>query len=152
MRAELAMIHHWRASSGAFIVAIGISVCGTGAMARYDVDNLPAADRLAAASLELVISAWMFESVCGLASAEADYALAMRYVQSSDFKRRDQRLSKIIGTVTRPAAKATTDHSACVSERAVIEDGANHGRTLLNYFMTHSIEENQELDRRGAGN
>jgi hypothetical protein len=121
-------------------------------MANYDVDNLPATDRLAAASLELVVSAWLFESVCGLPSAEDDYALAMRYVQSSDFKRRDQRLSKIIGNVTGPAAKANTDHSACMSEREVVERGASHGRFLLNYFMSHSIEENEEMDRRGTKN
>jgi len=146
------MTYHWQASLGAIIVATLISASRTGATANYDIDNLPATDRLAAASLELVISAWVFENVCGLPSAEDDYTLSMHYVQSSDFKRRDRRLSKIIGNVTSPAAKATTDHSACASEQEVVERGAKHGRYFLNYFMTHSLEENQEQDRRGAGN
>ena len=146
------MTRHWRASLAAMIVAAGVSPSGTGATANYDVDNLPPTDRLAAASLELVVSAWLFESTCKLPSAEDDYALAMRYIRSPDFKRRDPRLSKVIGNVTGPAAKATTDHSACVSEREVVERGADHGRFFLNYFLTHSIEQNQEWDRRGAKN
>jgi hypothetical protein len=138
------MTYHWQASLGAIIVTTLISASRTGAMANYDIDNLPATDRLAAASLEVVISAWVFESVCGLPSAEDDYALSMRYVQSSDFKRRDQRLSKVIGNVTNPAAKVTTDHSACVSEQEVMERGANRGRYFLNYF-------NDPFSRRKSG-
>jgi hypothetical protein len=44
------MTYHWQASLGAIIVATLISASRTGATANYDIDNLPATDRLAAAS------------------------------------------------------------------------------------------------------
>ena len=142
-------------------VSVGMLVAAIMALASSrgvaDDQKLPAMDRLAATGLLLVSMAWSFERSCGLSSeecglsSEEDEALLTRYLSSDDLKRRDKQVADAFpkggGVIAGAIAK---NSSACRTMRETIEKGTQTGRPILEYYLTHSAAEIQELDRRGA--
>lgn len=129
-------IKYRKVVTGPIVVAALVAVAG---MAFAADEKLPVKDRLPAASLLLVATAWGFETSCGLPNDE-DHALVMGYLRSDDMKQRDKRVvdailtgfGAMMGTVSK-------DPSACTktSLRQSIEKGAETGRPVLEYLIAH---------------